>query len=74
MVDGVRGRVRHRHQERLGIGDVHLVVDDDHLVADLPEMVSEPRADEAAAAGDEGAHDGSPYCLPAGPVFRRGPG
>ena len=39
---------------------------DDHLVPLLSEMVGQPGTDEATTAGDEGAHDGSPYWLGAG--------
>ena len=63
MVDGVGSGVGHRRQQGGGIGDVHLLVDGHDLVAQRPQVLGQPRADEAATAGDEGAHDGSPYWL-----------
>ena len=63
VVDGVGAGVGHRGQQGGRIGDVHLAVDGDDVIAELTQMVGQPGADEAATAGDEGAHDGSPYWL-----------
>ena len=62
------------------VGDLDLLVDLDDVVAGAAEMVGQPRAHEAAAAGDQGAHDGSPYwlgarwCTPGHRAVQPGPG
>jgi hypothetical protein len=63
VVYGIRRCGLDGGQQRSRVRDLDLLIDLDDVIAAATEMIGQPRAHEAAATGDQGAHDGSPYWL-----------